>query len=317
MRLVTFQRNNGNLRAGALIEGDARVVDLAEAHTAAFHRDGPASILALVEGGDAALDRAYEGVKRAPASAILARADVRLRAPIQPPPQMRDCLCFELHLKQAFAASRKLAAMQGPDPEKAIAEIERSGVPNAPPIFYKQPIYYKANRFAVIGTDDNVVWPAYSKFLDFELEFGVFIKGKVKDAPKEGALKHVFGYTIFNDVSAHGPLPRHGGRDPRSLQPHDDRAGERRGMGPRKFGLDVLEVRGFDFVHLAFGNPLPGGVSRLGHGRQRLRARAHALHQTGRPNRARGRAHRRLAQSRSGLLIDGFRSKPASCELTE
>ena len=94
---------------------------------AAFDRDGAASVLTLVEGGDAALDQAYEAVKRAPASAILARADVRLRAPIQPPPQMRDCLCFELHLKQAFAASRKLAAMQGPDPEKAIAEIERSG----------------------------------------------------------------------------------------------------------------------------------------------------------------------------------------------
>ena len=28
---------------------------------------------------------------------------MRLFAPIQPPPQMRDCLCFELHLKQAFA----------------------------------------------------------------------------------------------------------------------------------------------------------------------------------------------------------------------
>jgi hypothetical protein len=36
-------------------------------------------------------------------------------------------------------------------------------VPDAPPVFYKQPIYYKANRFAVIGTDEDVVWPAYSK----------------------------------------------------------------------------------------------------------------------------------------------------------
>jgi 2-keto-4-pentenoate hydratase/2-oxohepta-3-ene-1,7-dioic acid hydratase in catechol pathway len=202
MRLVTFQKGDGNPRPGALIDGDARVVDLAAAHTAAFDRDGPANVLALVEGGDAALDQAYEAVKKAPISATLARADVRLRAPIQPPPQMRDCLCFELHLKQAFAASRKLRAMQGPDPEKALAEIERSGLPDAPPIFYEQPIYYKANRFAVIGTDDDVVWPAYSKFLDFELEFGVFIKGNVKDAPKEGALKHVFGYTIFNDMSA-------------------------------------------------------------------------------------------------------------------
>ena len=202
MRLVTFRRTDGAQRAGALIDGDSRIVDLAEAHAAAFGEAGVPSVLAIIEGGDAALDRAYQTVKRAPASAILARSDVKLRAPVQPPPQMRDCLCFELHLKQAFGAARKLAAMNGPEPEKALAQIESDGLPPAPEIFYRQPIYYKANRFAVIGTDDEVVWPAYSKFLDFELEFGVYIKGTVKDAPKDGALKHVFGYTIFNDMSA-------------------------------------------------------------------------------------------------------------------
>jgi len=202
MRLVTFQKGDGAPRAGALVDGDARIVDLAEAHEAAFGAPGFASVLAIVEGGDAGLDKAYEALRKAPVSASLARADARLRAPIQPPPQMRDCLCFELHLQQAFAASGKIGAMQSPDPEKALAELERSGPPPAPPIFYKQPIYYKANRFAVIGTDDDVVWPAYSKFLDFELEFGVYLKGKVTNAPRDGALKHVFGYTIFNDMSA-------------------------------------------------------------------------------------------------------------------
>jgi 2-keto-4-pentenoate hydratase/2-oxohepta-3-ene-1,7-dioic acid hydratase in catechol pathway len=105
-------------------------------------------------------------------------------------------------MNQAFAAVRKLQAMQSDNPESALAELERSGVADAPPIFYKQPIYYKANRFAVIGTDDDVVWPTYSKFLDFELEFGVYLKGPVKNAQRDGALKHVFGYTIFNDMSA-------------------------------------------------------------------------------------------------------------------
>jgi 2-keto-4-pentenoate hydratase/2-oxohepta-3-ene-1,7-dioic acid hydratase in catechol pathway len=200
MRLVTFRKGDGPQRAGALIEGDSRIVDLAEAR--AFDAGGVASVLAIVEGGDAALARAQAAARSAPASATVARADVRLCAPLQPPPQMRDCLCFELHLKQAFAASRKLQAMRSTDPDKALAELESSALPAAPPIFYEQPIYYKANRFAVIGTDDDVVWPSYSKFLDFELEFGVYIKGKVKDAPREGALAHVFGYTIFNDMSA-------------------------------------------------------------------------------------------------------------------
>ena len=105
MRLVTFQKNDGAPRAGALVDGDARIIDLAEAHQAAFGAPGLTSVLAIVEGGDAALDKAYQALRRAPASASIARAEARLRAPIQPPPQMRDCLCFELHLKQAFAAS--------------------------------------------------------------------------------------------------------------------------------------------------------------------------------------------------------------------
>jgi 2-keto-4-pentenoate hydratase/2-oxohepta-3-ene-1,7-dioic acid hydratase in catechol pathway len=199
MRLVTFRKESGPQRAGALVDNDTRVVDLAAAHEAVFGSPGFASVLAIVEGGDAALERANEAAKKAPASATLTHADIELLAPIQPPPQMRDCLCFELHLQQA---SRSLLAMQSTDPKKAMAEIERNGLPPAPPTFYKQPIYYKANRFAVIGTDHDVVWPSYSQFLDFELEFGVYLTDTVKDASKEGALKHVFGYTIFNDVSA-------------------------------------------------------------------------------------------------------------------
>jgi hypothetical protein len=139
-----------------LIDGDTRIVDLAEAHAALSREPGPGSVLAIVEGGDAALDRAREAVAKAPASAIVPRPDARLRAPIQPPPQMRDCLCFELHLKQAFAASRKLTAMQSPDPQKAIAEIERSGPPDAPPIFYKRPIYYK--QTASRSSEPTMTW---------------------------------------------------------------------------------------------------------------------------------------------------------------
>jgi 2-keto-4-pentenoate hydratase/2-oxohepta-3-ene-1,7-dioic acid hydratase in catechol pathway len=204
MRLVTFQRNGGSDKAGAFLDDNSRIVDLAAAHAAAFGNESAnlSSVLSIVEGGDAALDRAYETIKKAPASAIHRRDEVRLRAPIQPPPQMRDCLCFELHLQQAFAASRKLTAQRSADPEKTLAELERSGTAAAPAIFYKQPIYYKANRFAVIGTDEDVVWPNYSEFLDFELEFGIYIKKNAKDVPKEKARDYIFGYTIFNDMSA-------------------------------------------------------------------------------------------------------------------
>jgi 2-keto-4-pentenoate hydratase/2-oxohepta-3-ene-1,7-dioic acid hydratase in catechol pathway len=37
-------------------------------------------------------------------------------------------------------------------------------------VWYEQPIYYKANRFSVVGADADVRWPAYAQLLDYELE---------------------------------------------------------------------------------------------------------------------------------------------------
>lgn len=115
---------------------------------------------------------------------------------------MRDCLCFEGHLVQAFRNARRLRAQQFPDPEAKFAELEREGILAVPKTFYEQPIYYKANRFAVIGTDHDVRWPAYSNVLDFELEFGFFIGKQATDVSKEAARSYIYGYTIFNDMTA-------------------------------------------------------------------------------------------------------------------
>ena len=64
------------------------------------------------------------------------------------------------------------------------------------------PVFYTCNRLAIVGPDSDVVWPAYAKLLDYELEFAAVIGRRGRDIPRERALEHVFGYTIFNDVSA-------------------------------------------------------------------------------------------------------------------
>src|SRR5690606_22468733 len=160
-------------RAGALTDGDRKIVDLADAHKEAFGKSYSAfaSVQAMIEAGDAALDRAYETVKKGRKGAF-AKKGVRLLAPVPVPIQIRDCLCFETHLKQSFAAARRVRANATPDPEATMKEFERTGVLSVPKIFYEQPIYYKANRFSVIGTEQDVPWPSYSKLMDFELEFG-------------------------------------------------------------------------------------------------------------------------------------------------
>ncbi len=204
MKLVTYSQTSGNLRSGALVDDGATVIDLRTASAAAGGRELAelASVQLLIEAGDDGLEAAYDAVAKAPRSARLARGDITLHAPVQPPIQMRDCLCFEGHLVQAYRNARRLRANQFPDPEAKIAELEREGYLSVPKIFYEQPIYYKANRFAVIGTEMDVIWPRYSQFMDFELEFGIYIGRKAKDVSKEDAPAHIFGYTIFNDFTA-------------------------------------------------------------------------------------------------------------------
>src|SRR5688500_16709559 len=112
--------------------------------------------------------------------------EVSLLAPIPHPPQMRDFLCFEKHLVQAFEAVAKL---RGTDPR-------------IPKVWYERPIFYHPNRFNVCGTGAEVPWPAFSERMDFELEFGCWIGKPGKDIARERAREHIFGYSIFNDFSA-------------------------------------------------------------------------------------------------------------------
>lgn len=202
MKLVTYERN-GEQRVGALTDGDRKIIDLNGAHEAAYGKPNAfyRSMQDMIEGGNAALEMAYDLLKKAAASAF-PREGVRLLAPVPVPIQMRDALCFETHLKQAFEAARRVRANAMPDPEKAMEEFERTGVLSVPKTFYERPIYYKANRFSVIGTDTDVLWPSYSKLMDFELEFGIFLRQKGVDIPRDQALDYVYGYTIFNDFSA-------------------------------------------------------------------------------------------------------------------
>jgi 2-keto-4-pentenoate hydratase/2-oxohepta-3-ene-1,7-dioic acid hydratase in catechol pathway len=187
-----------------LIEHDTLVVDLQQAHGVVHGGTRPelASVLSLIEAGGEGLQLARALADRAPPAAVIAREDVKLRAPIQPPPQMRDCSCFELHLRQCFESARRFRVRRAPDPEAALRAIDTSADDRMLETFNRQPIYYKANRFAVIGADQDVIWPSFSKALDFELEFGCYIGRKGKDIGRETARECIFGYTIFNDVSA-------------------------------------------------------------------------------------------------------------------
>src|ERR1700730_3987496 len=101
-----------------------------------------------------------------------ARSTVRLLAPVPLPQQMYDCLTFEKHLLQARANKHLVLGEQASSMPGVLSSV-----------FREIPVYYKPNRFSVVGTGVDIVRPRYCQWLDYELEFGVFINRAGKNIP--------------------------------------------------------------------------------------------------------------------------------------
>ena len=71
------------------------------------------------------------------------------------------------------------------------------------------PIYFSKVPESVIGPDTAVQMPAASSAIDYEAELTVVIGKGGKGISKADALKHVWGYTIINDVTARDWQGRH------------------------------------------------------------------------------------------------------------
>jgi len=75
------------------------------------------------------------------------------------------------------------------------AEETKLQIPSVPLIFLKP-------STAVIGPEDNIVYPEVSKRVDYEGEMAVVIGRKAKAVDKAKAKEYILGYTCLNDVSA-------------------------------------------------------------------------------------------------------------------
>ena len=115
----------------------------------------------------------------APVTSTRAVEGARLLAPLRPR-SLRDFLTFEGHLNNA------LSRLGRPIPEE----------------WFDVPAYYKGMPDTVIGPDAVIPWPRYTDRLDHELELAAVIGRDGTDITREHALEHVFGWTIWNDVSA-------------------------------------------------------------------------------------------------------------------
>jgi len=201
VRLVTFRRGRGEPKPGAVwqehvLDLGGLAKDLAvQRGTVRRGRGGfPRTILEIVQGSDAVRALAREAVEHGQrlvgqtAAEELAQRRlayplkrVRLLAPIPSP--SRNIFCLGRNYAD-HAAERGAAA-----PE--------------------HPVYFTKPATAVVGPGDDVVHHAITKELDYEVELTVVIGTGGRDIARADALKHVFGYTIINDVTARDLQKKH------------------------------------------------------------------------------------------------------------
>jgi 2,4-didehydro-3-deoxy-L-rhamnonate hydrolase len=108
------------------------------------------------------------------------------------------------HADQRVPLERALVLPPVPAPPKLIGiglnyrdHAAESGrpIPEKPVVFAKYPT-------ALAGPGAAIRIPADTEKVDYEVELAVVIGRRVRDVPPEAALDAVFGYAVFNDVSA-------------------------------------------------------------------------------------------------------------------
>jgi 2-keto-4-pentenoate hydratase/2-oxohepta-3-ene-1,7-dioic acid hydratase in catechol pathway len=161
------------------------VVDADESHIRPV--DDVTDMVDLIE----RFDRLKSGLASAGSSMPI--ADVQLRAPIAVP--RRNIFCvgknYREHAKEFSRSGFEAGAVKG-------AEIDEY-----PAVFSKGPN-------TVIGPHDDVQLHAnVTSSVDYEAELAVVIGVGGKDIPADHAYRHVFGYTIVNDVTARDRQKNH------------------------------------------------------------------------------------------------------------
>ena len=190
MRLLTFKpKRGGAARIGVLLESGG-VMDVGAAAARArqclpFDAGDMLSLIASGRSGLAALRRlakAYRGKG-------VALAALRLLAPIPRP--RKNVFCVGWNYLEHFE-------------EGAKARPQQQEMPQHPTFFSKVPT-------TVVGPADPVPLHAgVTEKLDWEVELGVIIGRGGRNIAERDSMKHVFGYTVVNDVSAREVQRRHG-----------------------------------------------------------------------------------------------------------
>jgi 2-keto-4-pentenoate hydratase/2-oxohepta-3-ene-1,7-dioic acid hydratase in catechol pathway len=66
----------------------------------------------------------------------------------------------------------------------------------------EEPIIFIKPSTAVVGHQDNIIYPKSSVQVDYEVELGIVISNEAHLVKREDAQEYIAGYTVINDVTA-------------------------------------------------------------------------------------------------------------------
>ena len=189
MRLVTFVPKKDAAPRVGLMHGGNHLIDLAAASPKPPF--DPADMVSLIAAGAKGLAWLRKTAAKASEKKSLPLGKAKLLAPIPRP--RKNVFCVGWNYVEHFEESR-------------VSRLHTVEFPAHPTFFSKVPT-------TVNGPYDPV--PAHAEVtaqLDWEVELGVVIGRGGIDIKEADAYRHVFGYTVINDISAREVQRRHGGQ---------------------------------------------------------------------------------------------------------
>jgi 2-keto-4-pentenoate hydratase/2-oxohepta-3-ene-1,7-dioic acid hydratase in catechol pathway len=188
MKIVIFGPER---RVGAL-DGE-RVIDLNKADPRI-----PARLDAFIEGGKATLDHAQTAIAKASGDAVLKASAVKLLAPW---PGRRLAMVGGNYADHLAGMNANLGRGGPTTIEGATKAARESGHWG----FWKVPV-------EVASATDDVPFPRYAKYLDYEGEAAIVIGKRGKNIKASEIKDYVWGVTLVNDWSIRDPSSMPAGR---------------------------------------------------------------------------------------------------------
>jgi 2-keto-4-pentenoate hydratase/2-oxohepta-3-ene-1,7-dioic acid hydratase in catechol pathway len=187
MKLATFSPlPSGQPRPGLVLDGKS-IVDIPAALGAS---EATSTMLGIIRAGDAMRDK-LRALAAKPPAATVALAEVKLNSPIPRPAKNIFCVGWN-YLEHFEEGAKKLQ--------------DNRELP-------KYPVFFSKATTSMNGPYDNVPFDAsISTSLDWEVELGVIIGPGGKNIAEADAMRHIYGYTVINDVSWRDLQRRHGGQ---------------------------------------------------------------------------------------------------------